>query len=456
MPGVGRGPEVPPGRGAPVRGAPGRGAPGRGAPGRGPPAPAAGRGPAAPGVPVRSVSSRRWPGRGMPWDGANGLLPGRGPPWPRSPSPRPRGRGMPCEVAKGLLPGRGPEAPGRGAPGRGAEDSAGAAGAAGFSSDLGAGAAGLLAAGAASAAGFSAAGAAGAGAAGAGAAGAAGAGAAGAGAAGLFAAGAASAAGFSAAGAAGAGAAGRGADFAAPESPAAGLPAASGNAPRSFLTTGASIVEDAERTNSPSSCSFATASFEVMPSSLASSCTRTLATFLLSQSAPSQARTVYLLRASTAGAGLPITEHNKVLIVGYSSLGTHRVSIRFQTRFQVGRFRGVPGWDPPLELRTTVPLPRNRPAPGRHGRKPGVSQRLRGMLPRGATRHPGQTCGGFHRPGRQVCHPSNPAPAASEQPGHPSSCSQCMSVAERDCCLPQAAPIPRAPAVAGRRTVTRP
>ncbi|MBP2375682.1 hypothetical protein JOF46_003594 [Paeniglutamicibacter psychrophenolicus] len=52
---------------------------------------------------------------------------------------------------------------------------------------------------------------------------------------------------------------------------------------RSLRTTGASMVEDAERTNSPISCSFATASFEVIPSSLASSCTRTLATFLLSE-----------------------------------------------------------------------------------------------------------------------------------------------------------------------------
>ena len=104
-----------------------------------------------------------------------------------------------------------------------------------------------------------------------------------------------------------------------------GLDSDAGKAPRSFLTTGASMVEEAERTNSPSSCSFATASFEVMPSSLASSCTRTLATFLLSRSAPSQVRTVYFLRASTAVAAKPITEHNKVLIAGYSS-GFHQIS----------------------------------------------------------------------------------------------------------------------------------
>lgn len=120
---------------------------------------------------------------------------------------------------------------------------------------------------------------------------------------------------------------------------AAALGAASGKALRSLRTTGASMVEEAERTNSPSSCSFVTASLEVIPSSLASSCTRTLATFLLSRSAPSQARTVYfLLRAQAANAAEgPIAERNKVVIVAHSSLGTHRVSISFLTRFQVGR-----------------------------------------------------------------------------------------------------------------------
>jgi hypothetical protein len=335
MPGVGRFPPAPaPGRapGAPAgRGAPGRApaAPaGRGAPGRGPPAPAAGRGP-----PGRSPSVRLPPGRGMPWEGANGLLPGRG---GRSLSP-PRPRGMPWDVAKGLLPGRGP-------PGRGAEPwRAGAAGASAFGAGLApgltpvegaAGAAGAWAAGAAGAAG---AGAAGAGAAGAWAAGAAGA--------------AGAAAGASALGSAALGAAGPGAGAV---RGAAGLadalgadagasdfeaPAASGNALRSFLTTGASMVEEAERTNSPSSCSFVTASLEVIPSSFASSCTRTLATFLLSRSAPSQARTVYfLLRTSAASAAeRSIAERNKVVIVAHSSLGTHRVSISFLTRFQVGR-----------------------------------------------------------------------------------------------------------------------
>jgi len=46
-------------------------------------------------------------------------------------------------------------------------------------------------------------------------------------------------------------------------------------------TTGASIVEDAERTNSPSSWSLAMTTLLSTPISLASSYTRTLATSLL-------------------------------------------------------------------------------------------------------------------------------------------------------------------------------
>lgn len=333
MPGVGRFPPAPAGRGAPGRGPPvpaaGRGPPapaaGRGPPGRGPPAPAAGRGP-----PGRSPSLRP-PARGMPCEGAKGLLPGRG---ARSPSP-PRPRGMPCEVANGLLPGRGP-------PGRGAEEpwpeppwraagagvsALGAGRAPGFAPIDGAAAAGAGDAGAAGACAAGAAGAAGAAAAGA------------------------CAAGAGALGAAGPGdgvegrAGAAGADAWGATAGAACL-AASGKALRSLRTTGASIVDEAERTNSPSSCSFVTASLEVIPSSLASSCTRTLATFLLSRSAPSQARTVYfLLRtpAATAAEG-PIAERNKVVIVTHSSLGTHRVSISFLTRFQVGRLVLQAAW----------------------------------------------------------------------------------------------------------------
>ncbi|MBP2385147.1 hypothetical protein JOF47_000658 [Paeniglutamicibacter kerguelensis] len=107
-------------------------------------------------------------------------------------------------------------------------------------------------------------------------------------------------------------------------------------------TTGASMVEDAERTNSPISCSFATASFEVIPSSLASSCTRTLATFLLSEGPRSlleSQSTNRLLLSCPASKWMPqaLRRITDVFIVRRSSLGTHRVSIRFLTRFQVGR-----------------------------------------------------------------------------------------------------------------------
>jgi len=55
-----------------------------------------------------------------------------------------------------------------------------------------------------------------------------------------------------------------------------------GNASRSLRTTGASMVEDGDLTNSPMSVSFAMISLLVLPSSFASSCTRALpATALL-------------------------------------------------------------------------------------------------------------------------------------------------------------------------------
>lgn len=58
--------------------------------------------------------------------------------------------------------------------------------------------------------------------------------------------------------------------------------AAAGKAVRSLRTTGASMVEDGDLTNSPMSVSFAMISLLVLPSSFASSCTRALpATALL-------------------------------------------------------------------------------------------------------------------------------------------------------------------------------
>lgn len=71
------------------------------------------------------------------------------------------------------------------------------------------------------------------------------------------------------------GAAGFAAGFLVPVAPPAP------NASVSLRTTGASIVEDAERTNSPNSWSLAMTTLLSTPSSLASSYTRTLATSLL-------------------------------------------------------------------------------------------------------------------------------------------------------------------------------
>ncbi len=102
----------------------------------------------------------------------------------------------------------------------------------------------------------------------------------GAGAPGLGAAGRAAAAGEGAAGFAGA--ALRGAPGFAADLPA--LPPGPCSASVNLRTTGASIVEDAERTNSPSSWSLAMTTLLSTPNSLASSYTRTLATSLLYRS----------------------------------------------------------------------------------------------------------------------------------------------------------------------------
>lgn len=80
-------------------------------------------------------------------------------------------------------------------------------------------------------------------------------------------------------GAAGEGAALRGAPGLAAVLPA--LPPGPCKASVNLRTTGASIVEDAERTNSPSSWSLAMTTLLSTPNSLASSYTRTLATSLL-------------------------------------------------------------------------------------------------------------------------------------------------------------------------------
>lgn len=105
---------------------------------------------------------------------------------------------------------------------------------------------------------------------------------------------------------------------------AAVLPAPPGpcNASVSLRTTGASIVEDAERTNSPSSWSLAMTTLLSTPNSLASSYTRTLATSLLL--GPGYRRTV-----ATSWA--------------YSSR-THRVLIAISTYFQLARYLTARGF----------------------------------------------------------------------------------------------------------------
>lgn len=87
-------------------------------------------------------------------------------------------------------------------------------------------------------------------------------------------------------------------------------------------TTGASIVEDAERTNSPSSWSLAMTTLLSTPNSLASSYTRTLATSLLL--GPGCVRTV-----ATSWA--------------YSSRA-HRVLIAISTYFQLAGYQGRTGF----------------------------------------------------------------------------------------------------------------
>jgi hypothetical protein len=180
-------------------------------------------------------------GRPIPVPVPYGLLPGRGP----------AGRPMPVPVPKGLLPGRGPA--GRGA--TGASSAAGVAASTGAAPAAAAGATGVAGTGGTSAA----------------AAGATGVGA---------------STGVGATGASATSASAAGARLAVAFLAGAGgsAGAAAGIASRSLRTTGASTVDDADFTNSPSSCSFARTSLLETPSSFASSWTRTFDTTLLSWS----------------------------------------------------------------------------------------------------------------------------------------------------------------------------
>ena len=287
----------PPGLGPPGRGAspglPGPGRPGtRGPPGRGPPDPGLAPWP-VPGWPAKAAGlappgAPGWPGlapRGAdPMPVAvelNGLLPGRGP-----------GRGGPGTPAggRGAPPALGAPGPGRGAPGRGAlrgavaEPSAAGRCAAGAVSLAAAGASGSACGNGTgglpgdpsappSAAGAVAAGLTGSAAAGAGPASAAGA----TGAAGLRPLGPPCPSSADVA----TGAAGAAAERPSPVWLArACLGCWAANASLSLRTTGASIVEDADRTNSPISWSLAMTALLSTPNSFASSYTRTFATAL--------------------------------------------------------------------------------------------------------------------------------------------------------------------------------
>jgi hypothetical protein len=336
----------------------GRGPPGRGPPGRvmsaGLGRPAGGRGPAgrAPGWPV--LAGPGWPGcTGCPGRGPrgaepipvavelNGLFPGRGP-----------GRGAPREPPGRGAPDRGgPDggSPGRGPAGRGAGAVCGgdpATGGAPSTGTLGTGACGRVTTGAGPAA------------AGAGvAAGVRSVAAAGPAACGLMSGGLIPAAGASTEGACGRAGPGRGAlrppfcpPVAAPSATAPAGTAPAGPAPLgtgatgapsdgsadlglrawafgawaensslSLRTTGASIVDDAERTNSPISWSLAITALLSTPNSFASSYTRTFATAL--------PLSVRLIRTIVAGPGQRVLRpasasgaHRRVLIARSSQL----------------------------------------------------------------------------------------------------------------------------------------
>src|SRR5699024_891007 len=258
----------------------------------------------------------------MPCCGANGLFPGRGPP-PRGPG---RGAVVSCLAWKGLLPGR--AAPGFGAafgPGFGAAGFAAGFGVAGFASgsgSTGCGSAGLGSAGFAAGFGAFSSGASACGS--------------GFGAAAFgSSAGALAGLAFGAAGLAGCG-------FAAGFGFSSG--AAFSNSARRRFTTGGSIVEEAEDTNSPISSSLLSASREGIPSCLATSWTRNFATILLfwlnrgllylvhnRDSGRSNVCSV-VIRTRPPNRWLMRRELTLIFIVGHSSCA-HRVSISSLTRF---------------------------------------------------------------------------------------------------------------------------
>jgi hypothetical protein len=85
---------------------------------------------------------------------------------------------------------------------------------------------------------------------------------------------------------------------------ASGTGLASGYISMSLRTTGASTVDDAERTNSPISWSFARTTLLSIPSCFANSCTRTFDTFLLSWPA------IFILDIYLGMRALVVRPHN--------------------------------------------------------------------------------------------------------------------------------------------------
>ena len=96
--------------------------------------------------------------------------------------------------------------------------------------------------------------------------------------------------------------------------------AESANASFTFRTTGASRVEEAERTNSPRSWSFSRTFLLVVPSSFASSWTRGFATVLLSGFFPGQERTSSMKSSSHFTA---LSNSDSGVIARHSQLVIH-------------------------------------------------------------------------------------------------------------------------------------
>jgi hypothetical protein len=146
------------------------------------------------------------------------------------------------------------------------------------------------------------------------------------------------------------------------------------NASLSLRTTGASIVDDADRTNSPISPSLAITALLSTPNSLASSYTRTFATTL-----PASARSIRASQPDRSGllrpASIPAV-HRRMLIK--RSLQSQPVSPAVLRRFvsipPCPRQSALPA---DTSLGSATVLPRYRPATRPRGRTAKARERLR-------------------------------------------------------------------------------